>query len=202
MASASWSSYLPHDRPEARAPAAVPDLAVAHQRSEITRPPGQPGGLSCMFGPVATRSDPTARTAPQPTRNDHQAEAREDRARGPEGRGKAMYAIEYGGNEERERWRLDGALRGRHGPDHRALLLGGARRHCPGQGVLSAVVWCSEACLGSALERHEPWGVWGGELLVNGRVIANKRRRGRPPKHPRPRTRCRRPGSSRVAEIA
>ena len=42
------------------------------------------------------------------------------------------------------------------------------------------------ACLASALERQEPWGVWGGQLLVNGRVLANKRGRGRPPKHPRP----------------
>ena len=41
-------------------------------------------------------------------------------------------------------------------------------------------------CLDEALERHEPWGVWGGELLVNGRILAVKRRRGRPPKHPRP----------------
>jgi WhiB family redox-sensing transcriptional regulator len=38
------------------------------------------------------------------------------------------------------------------------------------------------SCLHEALERREPWGVWGGELLVNGRVLAHKRRRGRPPK--------------------
>jgi WhiB family redox-sensing transcriptional regulator len=38
------------------------------------------------------------------------------------------------------------------------------------------------SCLEGALERREPWGVWGGELLVNGRIIAHKRRRGRPPK--------------------
>ena len=37
-------------------------------------------------------------------------------------------------------------------------------------------------CLAGALERREPWGVWGGELFVNGRVLAHKRRRGRPPK--------------------
>ena len=43
-----------------------------------------------------------------------------------------------------------------------------------------------EACLTAAVNRREPWGVWGGELLVNGKVIANKRKRGRPPKHPRP----------------
>ncbi len=41
-------------------------------------------------------------------------------------------------------------------------------------------------CLASALEREEPWGVWGGELLSGGRIIANKRPCGRPPKHPRP----------------
>lgn len=41
-------------------------------------------------------------------------------------------------------------------------------------------------CLGAALDRAEPWGVWGGELFVNGRVVAQKRRRGRPPKVARP----------------
>lgn len=42
------------------------------------------------------------------------------------------------------------------------------------------------ACLEGAVERQEPWGVWGGELIENGRVVANKRPRGRPPKNPRP----------------
>ena len=37
-------------------------------------------------------------------------------------------------------------------------------------------------CLEGALERREPWGVWGGQLLLNGRVLQSKRRRGRPPK--------------------
>ena len=36
------------------------------------------------------------------------------------------------------------------------------------------------------LERQEPWGVWGGQLLLNGRIVTNKRPRGRPPKRPRP----------------
>ena len=35
-------------------------------------------------------------------------------------------------------------------------------------------------CLRGALERSEPWGVWGGELLEEGRVCATKRPRGRP----------------------
>ena len=44
----------------------------------------------------------------------------------------------------------------------------------------------AEDCLAGALDRAEPWGVWGGELVENGRIVANKRPRGRPPKHPRP----------------
>ena len=36
-------------------------------------------------------------------------------------------------------------------------------------------------CLEGALERREPWGVWGGQLLLNGKVLQSKRRRGRPP---------------------
>ena len=39
-----------------------------------------------------------------------------------------------------------------------------------------------EVCLAGALARREPWGVWGGELISNGKVLAQKRRRGRPPK--------------------
>jgi len=38
------------------------------------------------------------------------------------------------------------------------------------------------SCLEGAIERREPWGVWGGQLFANGKVLANKRRRGRPPK--------------------
>ncbi len=37
-------------------------------------------------------------------------------------------------------------------------------------------------CLAGALERREPWGVWGGELFVSGAVVARKRPRGRPRK--------------------
>lgn len=43
-----------------------------------------------------------------------------------------------------------------------------------------------EQCLADALEREEPWGVWGGQLLSGGRIIADKRPCGRPPKVPRP----------------
>ncbi|RLU99341.1 WhiB family transcriptional regulator [Streptomyces griseocarneus] len=41
-----------------------------------------------------------------------------------------------------------------------------------------------EACLAGALDRREPWGVWGGELFVQGVVVARKRPRGRPRKNP------------------
>lgn len=43
-----------------------------------------------------------------------------------------------------------------------------------------------EECLEGALERREPAGVWGGQLFMNGKVLAFKRKRGRPPKQPRP----------------
>jgi WhiB family redox-sensing transcriptional regulator len=38
-------------------------------------------------------------------------------------------------------------------------------------------------CLASALTRAEPWGVWGGELFVQGVIVARKRPRGRPRKN-------------------
>ncbi|MGC0272377.1 WhiB family transcriptional regulator [Pseudactinotalea sp. Z1739] len=37
-------------------------------------------------------------------------------------------------------------------------------------------------CLDGALARREPWGVWGGEVLVDGAIVARKRGRGRPRK--------------------
>lgn len=59
------------------------------------------------------------------------------------------------------------------------------------QDIARAKTICSECpviapCLAGALERREPWGVWGGQLFLNGRILTIKRRRGRPPKHPRP----------------
>lgn len=59
------------------------------------------------------------------------------------------------------------------------------------QDIARAKTICSECpviapCLQGALERREPWGVWGGQLFLNGRILATKRRRGRPPKNPRP----------------
>jgi WhiB family transcriptional regulator, redox-sensing transcriptional regulator len=50
-----------------------------------------------------------------------------------------------------------------------------AKSHC-----LSCPV--RRTCLSGALERHEPWGVWGGEIFERGVVIPRKRPRGRPRK--------------------
>ena len=36
-----------------------------------------------------------------------------------------------------------------------------------------------ESCLEGALERREPWGVWGGELFRNGHVVTNREPRHR-----------------------
>ncbi len=40
-----------------------------------------------------------------------------------------------------------------------------------------------EPCLAGALERGEPWGVWGGQVFIGGVVAPTKRGRGRPPKN-------------------
>ena len=40
----------------------------------------------------------------------------------------------------------------------------------------------ADQCLSAAVARHELWGVWGGELLMNGKILASRKRRGRPPK--------------------
>ena len=55
------------------------------------------------------------------------------------------------------------------------------------QDVEQAKAMCTEcrariACLTGALERREPWGVWGGELLMRGAIVPRKRPRGRPRK--------------------
>lgn len=39
-------------------------------------------------------------------------------------------------------------------------------------------------CLEAAVQRQEPWGVWGAELFESGVIIARKRPRGRPRKYP------------------
>ena len=55
--------------------------------------------------------------------------------------------------------------------------------------VIAAKALCLDCpirtdCLMGAIERREPWGVWGGEVFVEGVIVAHKRGRGRPRKHP------------------
>jgi WhiB family redox-sensing transcriptional regulator len=54
--------------------------------------------------------------------------------------------------------------------------------------IIEAKAICRECpvrvdCLEGAIARREPWGVWGGELFVNGKILPKKRPRGRPPKN-------------------
>lgn len=39
-------------------------------------------------------------------------------------------------------------------------------------------------CLAAALQRAEPWGVWGGAIFDRGSIVGRKRPRGRPRKDP------------------
>ena len=41
-------------------------------------------------------------------------------------------------------------------------------------------------CLAGAITRSEPWGVWGGQLFANGKILTSKRPRGRPAAIARP----------------
>ena len=55
------------------------------------------------------------------------------------------------------------------------------------QDVAQAKELCADcpvraACLADALDRAEPWGVWGGELRLRGVIVPTKRARGRPRK--------------------
>jgi WhiB family redox-sensing transcriptional regulator len=54
-------------------------------------------------------------------------------------------------------------------------------------GLERAKVLCARCpvrrqCLAAALERAEPWGVWGGEIFERGSIVSRKRPRGRPRK--------------------
>lgn len=91
-----------------------------------------------------------------------------------------MFALQYEMTQE-ETWREDALCR-----DGSAALvelffseqlddIARAKQFCRGCEVRAE-------CLAAALERREPWGVWGGELLANGKILAQKRKRGRPPK--------------------
>lgn len=44
----------------------------------------------------------------------------------------------------------------------------------------------ADDCLQGAIDRAEPYGVWGGKLVLDGVPVEFKRKRGRPRKHPQP----------------
>jgi WhiB family transcriptional regulator, redox-sensing transcriptional regulator len=94
-----------------------------------------------------------------------------------------MYALKFE-QIEAEVWRAD--ARCRDGAASLVALFFSEELH----DIARARLFCQacpvrEPCLEGALDRREPWGVWGGELIANGKVLAQKRRRGRPPKNPR-----------------
>ena len=97
---------------------------------------------------------------------------------------------------------LDGELDGEL-DDHRPALSSFAR--CSdGNGTLSFLFFSEDdlelarakaicrtcghqaECRSGAIERGEPYGVWGGTLMVDGTPVEFKRKRGRPPKTARP----------------
>ncbi|GAA1157948.1 WhiB family transcriptional regulator [Nocardioides aquiterrae] len=65
---------------------------------------------------------------------------------------------------------------------HATLFFAGEPAHLERAKTLCARCPVRTACLAGALERQEPWGVWGGQLFEAGRVVARKRPRGRPRK--------------------
>ena len=103
---------------------------------------------------------------------------------------KARWAIEKEKDRERIKTQLREALAIREAPTTRQAA-------CRRLGIPTSVFFseavsviaqaksvCAEcpireSCLEGALERREPGGIWGGELLRNGHVITNRKRRPR-----------------------
>lgn len=113
------------------------------------------------------------------------------------------FSLRLVGNEQRRRGKtlnvhtearpaasLDGALSRAMTADHRIpcaeepdLWFSERPAEVEQAKVLCGTCPLQSACLAAALERREPWGVWGGELFELGVIVARKRGRGRPPKH-------------------
>ena len=92
-----------------------------------------------------------------------------------------MFAFETTATIQRERWRVQ--ARCADGSSALVDLFFSEQL----DDIAAAKAFCLECpvrepCLEAAMLRREPWGVWGGELFANGKVLAQKRRRGRPPK--------------------
>lgn len=52
--------------------------------------------------------------------------------------------------------------------------------------AICAACGLAESCLAGAVERIEPYGIWGGKLILDGVPVEFKRKRGRPRKNPEP----------------
>jgi WhiB family redox-sensing transcriptional regulator len=93
----------------------------------------------------------------------------------------AMFAFESTATIQRERWRSQ--ARCADGSSALVDLFFSEQL----DDILRAKAFCQECpvrvqCLNAAIERREPWGVWGGEIFERGNVVARKRPRGRPSK--------------------
>lgn len=91
-----------------------------------------------------------------------------------------MFALEYQTSDD-ESWRHQARCSSAEGP---MLELFFSEQL---DDIARAKAFCQEcpvkdSCLAGAMARREPWGVWGGELFANGKILAHKRKRGRPPK--------------------
>ena len=102
---------------------------------------------------------------------------------------KAHWAIEKEKDRERIKTQLREALAIREAPTTRQAacrdrdLLNVFFSEAPGA-IAQAKSICAEcpireSCLQGALERREPGGIWGGELIRNGHVLTNLKRRPR-----------------------
>ena len=92
-----------------------------------------------------------------------------------------MFAFETTATIQRERWRVQ--ARCADGSSALVDLFFSEQL----DDILRAKAFCQECpvketCLEGAMLRREPWGVWGGGLFVHGKIVAQKRKRGRPPK--------------------
>ena len=99
---------------------------------------------------------------------------------------------------------LTPALSPEVGDDHDADVGTSYARCADGHGTLSALFFSDDdhdlarakavcrpcglkaTCLAGAIERQEPYGIWGGKLVLDGVPVEVKRKRGRPSKHPKP----------------
>ena len=165
MGNGSWP--IPCTTPR-QAPAPAPgDPLVTLHTGQATRPPGHPRRPFSRSGPCSPSPNPRPPTPypSDPTASQHRT-----------GDPDVRLGIDRAGSVASRR----PMCRQLVGP-RRPVLLGAARRHPARQGILPGVLG-ARGLPRRRDRRREPWGVWGGELFANGKVLAQKRVRGRPPK--------------------